>query len=197
MHALEMAEIVERINADRKQWNLLGFIDPQSDNGGAIVNGYPAYSGTELLRKYPNAFIATDHERVTARRLPRERCATLIDPSSFVSRTASIGVGCTIYPNCFVGLHAVIGDFVFCLSGAIINHDCVIGERVVITSGVRLAGSVTIEEDCYIGQGATIRQYTRIGHHSMIGMSGNVLRDVAPHSTMVGNPAVLLRADLK
>ncbi|WP_168120488.1 hypothetical protein [Paenibacillus sp. HB172176] len=192
VHALEMAEIVERINADRQAWHLLGFLEEAQYTEESLL-GYPVFRELDFLIQRPHVFIATDHERKLANLFPRERFATLIDPSSFVSRTASIGNGCVIYPNCFIGLHAEIGDFVFCLSGAIINHDCRIGERTVIASGVKLAGSVMLEADCYIGQGANIRQRVRVGGHSLIGMSGNVLKDVAPYSIMVGNPAELLQ----
>jgi len=118
---------------------------------------------------------------------------SLIHPSAVVSRTAHIGVGCVIYPHCYVGLNARINDFVFCLSGCIINHDDVIEERVIFASGVTLAGVVHVESDCYLGQGCQVRQHLRIGRNSLIGMGAVVVTDVPPNSVMVGNPARKLR----
>ena len=122
-----------------------------------------------------------------------ERLISLIDPGASVSRAATIGAGCVIYPNCFVGFNARLGDRVFCLSGSIINHDDVLEDRVVVASGVSLAGSVTVEADCYLGQACTVRQYLRIGRGSLIGMGAVVIRDVPPNSVIVGNPGRRLR----
>ena len=142
---------------------------------------------------YPEAFLVPDNEWPRSLAIPADRLASLIDPSVFLSRTAVIGAGCVLYPHCFVGLNARIGDAVFCLSGSIINHDAVIENRVVIASGVTLAGSVHVEPDCYLGQACTIRQNVRIGRGSLIGMGAVVVRDVPPGSVIVGNPGRKLR----
>ena len=99
-----------------------------------------------------------------------------------------------IYPHCFVGLNAQLGDSVFCLSGCVINHDNVIEDRVVLASGVTLAGSVHVESACYLGQACSVRQKLRVGSGSMIGMGAVVVKDVAPGSVIVGNPGRVLRA---
>jgi acetyltransferase-like isoleucine patch superfamily enzyme len=94
-----------------------------------------------------------------------------------------------IYPHCFVGARAEIGDFLFCLSGSVINHNDIIEDRVTLTSGVVLAGDVHVEEGCYLGQSSTVRELLRIGKGSIIGMGAVVLHNVPPNSVVVGNPA--------
>jgi acetyltransferase-like isoleucine patch superfamily enzyme len=114
-------------------------------------------------------------------------------PTMKSSRTANIGRGCVIYPHCFIGLNARVGDVVFALSGCVINHDDVIGDRVTLASRAALAGEVTVEPDCYLGQGCLIREKLTIGHGSLIGMGAVVVEDVLPNSVMAGNPARRLR----
>jgi sugar O-acyltransferase (sialic acid O-acetyltransferase NeuD family) len=126
--------------------------------------------------------------------LARERIVNLIDPSAFVSRTARMGAGCVIYPHCFMGLRASLGDFVFMLAGAVINHDDALADLVVVCSGVALAGGVQVEAGCYLGQGCTVRQNLRIGRGSLIGMGAVVAQDGSPGSVMAGNPARVLPA---
>jgi sugar O-acyltransferase (sialic acid O-acetyltransferase NeuD family) len=193
VHSTEMAEIVERVNRVSPTWNVLGFVSVSGERVGERRNGYPVLGSWEVLQAYPDVALVSDNEAARQGNVPRERLVSLIDPSTFVSRTATIGAGCVFYPHCFIGLNARIGDEVFCLAGSVINHDDVLEDRVIVASGVTLAGSVHVESDCYLGQGCTVRQYVRIGRGSLIGMGAVVLRDVPPNSVIVGNPGRRLR----
>jgi len=204
-HGPEMAEIVEAVNRVKETWHLRGFISPDGHRVGESINGYPVLGTMDVLRDYPDAAVVPHNEGGYRLNVPpdqRSGLVSLIHPSAVVSRTATIGVGCVIYPHCYVGLNARINDFVFCLSGCIINHDDVIEERVILASGVTLAGAVHVESDCYLGQGCQVRQYLRISQNSsvprvrkadLIGMGAVVVKDVPPNSVMVGNPARKLR----
>ena len=194
VHGAEMAEIVERVNQVERKWNLIGHIAPR-ETDETEFHGRPILGTKEALERCPGAVWIPDNEfpRGDLAALPRERFITLIDPSVFVSSTAKIGKGCVFYPNCYIGLKATIGDFVFALSGSVINHDDRIEDRVVFASGATLAGFVTVESDCYLGQSCSVRQSLTIGQKSLIGMGAVVIRDVPPNSVMVGNPARKLR----
>jgi sugar O-acyltransferase (sialic acid O-acetyltransferase NeuD family) len=193
-HSLEMAEIVERANQVEPTWELLGFVS--ASRGGTTERriGYPVIGGPEVWDEHAEASLLPEFGWPREAEPPRDRLVSLVDPSAVVSRTAQVGVGCVIYPNCFVGADARLGDFVFCLSGSVINHDDVIEERVTLASGALLAGEVRVEAECYLGQGCMVRQKLRIGRGSTIGMGAVVVADVEPGSIMVGNPARPLRA---
>ena len=195
VHGAEMAEIAERASNAGAPWRLRGFAVPdnRADMVGTTVNDYPVLGTRQVLERHPDCCVVPDNEYREPIGLPRERIANLIDPSAFVSRTARLGAGCVIYPHCFVGLNASLGDFVFMLAGAVINHDASLEDRVVVCSRVALAGGVHVEAGCYLGQGCTIRQNLRIGRDSLIGMGAVVVKDVPPASVMAGNPARKLR----
>ena len=188
IHNLEMAEFVERVNQVKPTWNLIGFVSADGHGVGEVRNGYPVVGGPEAINRYPDAALVWEYGW-PREGTPRERLISLIDPSSFVSRTATIGVGCVIYPNCFIGANASVGDCAFVLGGCVINHDDVLERGVTLASGVMLAGEIHVEADCYLGQACTVRQKLRIGRGSMIGMGAAVIADVEPNSVMVGNPA--------
>jgi sugar O-acyltransferase (sialic acid O-acetyltransferase NeuD family) len=188
-----MVEIVERVNAATPTWRLLGFLAPDESQVGSERNGIRVLGTAASLAEYRDVLCVPDNTWPHARTPPRERLASLIDPSAFVSRTAKIGAGVVLYPNSFVGLDATLGDRDFCLSGCVINHGCVVQERVVMASGVTLAGSVVVEPDVYLGQSCTVKQHVTLGRGSLIGMGAVVIHDVPPGSVVVGNPGRVIR----
>jgi sugar O-acyltransferase (sialic acid O-acetyltransferase NeuD family) len=195
VHAAEMVHIVERVNAREPTWRLLGHIAPKGGNVPAELAGTPVLGTAENLGDYPSAKLVPDNEFPKSIEIPAERLVSLVDPDTYVHPTASVGPGCVLYPNCFVGFRAVLGDRVFALCGVTVNHDDAVGDRTVFASGATLAGNVTVEEDCYMGQSSTVRQFVRIGRGSMIGMGAVVVKDVEPYSVMAGNPARKLRSN--
>jgi sugar O-acyltransferase (sialic acid O-acetyltransferase NeuD family) len=196
VHALEMVEIVERVNRVEPTWNLLGMVTADREMAGRTLNGALVLGMPGDLFRYPGAgLVPSWADWASMGSVPVERLVTLVDPTAFVSRTASIGRGCVVYPHCYVGLNARLDDLVFALPGCVINHDDIIGRGTALASGAQLAGSVTVEQDCYLGQACTVRQLLRIGRHSMIGTGAVVIHNVEADSVMAGNPARRIRAN--
>lgn len=196
VHAAEMADIVARANLVRPIWKLLGclaFDERQRDAAGKALNGMPVLGTRDALPSFGTARFVADNTWPVDAEVPMERLVSLVDPSTFVARSARIGRGCVVYPHCTIGHNAVLGERVFCLSGCVVNHDDVVADRTQIASQVSLAGYVTVESGCYLGQSCSVRQNVTIGNGSFIGMGAIVLHDVPPNSVMVGNPARKLR----
>jgi hypothetical protein len=195
VHAAEMVEIVARANEAGADWDLLGLIAPRdrAPEGTPELNGCPILGTWAEVDRFPRAWFVPCNEWPRPGSAPRERLATLVDPSAFVSRTARLGAGCVVYPGCYIGLSAVLGDRVFMLSGSIVNHDVRLADDVVVCSGVSLAGGVSVEPACYLGQACTIRQNLRIGRGSLVGMGSVVVKDVPAGVVVAGNPARKLR----
>ncbi len=194
VHGAEMAEIAERASAAGAPWRLKGFAVPEGSESlvGTEINGYPVLGTHETIGQHSDCCMVADNEYDDPIEVPSERLVSLIDPSAFVSRTAEVGPGCVIYPGCFVGLRASLGERVFVLANSTINHDDRLAKRVVVCSGVTLAGGVKVDEGCYLGQACTVRQNLRIGRGSLIGMGAVVTKDVEPGTVMAGNPARVL-----
>jgi sugar O-acyltransferase (sialic acid O-acetyltransferase NeuD family) len=194
-HAMEMAEIVERVNALRPTWRMLGYIASQRQSGlvNSRLNEYQVLGTPDIISSFPEAHFVPSVVFHDVLNLPPGRMVSLIDPTAYVPRTSHIGPGSVIYPHCFVGGHTSTGERLFMLSGGVLNHDNVIGNNVCVCAHATTAGYVSVEDGCYLGQACAIRQHLRIGRDSLIGMGAVVIRDVPPNSVMVGNPAHKLR----
>ncbi|MCX2683580.1 serine O-acetyltransferase [Campylobacter sp. MIT 21-1685] len=101
-----------------------------------------------------------------------------------------------------VDLHpqAVLGRRVFIdhANGVVIGQTAVIEDDVLIYQGVTLGGTSlekgikrhpTIKKGVIIGSGAKILGNITIGENAKIGSNAVVVKDVAPHLTVVGIPA--------
>ena len=182
IHVLEVIDIVRMTG----KFNFIGMIRNSSDGPSSFM-GYPVLGGPDALTQYPDALSAPLH--VWKERGERTNWVSIIAPSSFISSSAVLGVGCIIYPNCFIGANAQLGDGIFMLSGSVINHDCVIEDNVTITTGVTLAGSVRVKTGAYLGQACTVKQLLTVGENCLVGMGAVVTRDVPDGKTVKGCPA--------
>ena len=52
-----------------------------------------------------------------------------------------------------------------------------------------MGGSVVVEEYASIGVGASVKPGVTIGKGSIVGVGAAVIKDVSPHSVVVGVPA--------
>ena len=82
-----------------------------------------------------------------------------------------------------------VGAFVTILSTTIVGYDVHIGDYCQIGSFVFIGGSVRIGDDVVIHPHATILPGVDVGAGAVVGAGSVVIRDVAPGTTVMGNPA--------
>jgi hypothetical protein len=78
-------------------------------------------------------------------------CVSLVDPSSQISRHATIGQGVYIDWNVQVNAGAVIGDFTNIYCGTVIGHDNLIGRNCVFQRHSMLIGDNIVGDNVYFG----------------------------------------------
>lgn len=112
----------------------------------------------------------------------------------YVQSRNSIVSGVDIHPAARIG-QGVMFDHA---TGIVVGETAVIEDNVSILQGVTLGGTgkeggdrhPKVRENVMIGSGAKILGNIDIGVGAKIGAGSVVLRDVAPHTTVVGVPAV-------
>lgn len=122
--------------------------------------------------------------------------ATLVDPTSIVARSASIGAGTFINAGCVIAGGARIGERVVVNRSASIGHHATLGDYASIGPGAVLAGSVTADRGATLGAGAIVLPGVHIGANAVVA-AGSVVRESIPPNTLVGgNPLRVLRTGI-
>ena len=115
----------------------------------------------------------------------------------FIAAGTRRKTGVDIHPAAVVGKGVFIDHGV----GVVIGETCEIGNNCTIYQGVTLGGTgkdigkrhPTIECDVMISSGAKVLGPITIGHNSKIGAGSVVLKEVPPHSTVVGIPGRIVK----
>ncbi len=144
---------------------------------------YFTYSGVIALRKYRLAHWFYRHGHKFIARV--------------ISQRAKKRTGIEIHPAATIGRRLFIDHG----TGVVIGETAEIGDDVVIYQGVTLGGSgkdkgkrhPTIQDRVMISSGAKVLGPFTVGHDSKIGANSVVLKEVPPHSTVVGVPGRVVK----
>jgi serine O-acetyltransferase len=125
-----------------------------------------------------------------------ERIRVPVLPRLLMTIARMLG-GIEIHPSARIGR----GLFIDHGMGVVIGETAVLGHNVTIFQGVTLGGTgkekgkrhPTIGDNVVIGAGAKVLGNITIGSDSMIGANAVVIKDVPPHSTVVGVPGRITR----
>lgn len=114
-----------------------------------------------------------------------------------ISQITRFFTGIEIHPGAVIGKRLFIDHGM----GVVIGETCEIGDDVVLYQGVTLGGSgkekgkrhPTVGNNVVIGSGAKVLGSFKVGDQSNIGANSVVLREVPPHTTVVGVPGKVVR----
>lgn len=184
---------------ETQPWELV-FVDdhPASSN----VNGHPVMTYEQwLLLSATSRHICLAIANGVVREKLMSRCdgdgvlAFEVKAANVVVMDdVQIGTGAILSPFVTLTSNVRIGQQFHANIYSYVAHDCVIGDFVTFAPGVHCNGNVVVEDHAYIGTGAILRQGQPgkplvIGRGAVVGMGAVVTKDVAPGTTVVGNPA--------
>jgi sugar O-acyltransferase (sialic acid O-acetyltransferase NeuD family) len=121
--------------------------------------------------------------------------ATIVDPTSTVARSTSLGEGTYINAGVVIAGATQIGAFAFINRSASIGHHVEIADFVSIGPGATVAGMVRIGQGAVIGAGAVILPTLEIGRNAVISAGAVVREAVADHCLVAGNPAQVVKTN--
>lgn len=184
---------------------VLGFAfdDPAFSAG---INGWPVLCGTrEAYANYKDdesvkfvfALYRSDllEERIALREslgIPLERFLSFVHPTAYIAKSAQLGQGNIILANCAINCNVILGNFNTMNTNAMIGHDTVLGNNNFIAAHTCIGSGLVIGNGNFTGLNCSIRNFVQMGDYNLIGMASNVVKNVANHTTLIGNPAKVL-----
>jgi sugar O-acyltransferase (sialic acid O-acetyltransferase NeuD family) len=192
----ETALMIEQINEDKKQWNVIGFIDDEKSKGER-VDDLPVLGNSLLLSDFKNISvviaIADPVSRANiAKRIQNQKIGfpKLIHPDANLGSKSNIILeGSIVTAGCILTTGIHIHSFVIVNLLTSIGHDVLIESNSSIMPGCSISGNVKIGERVLIGTGAKLLQNVTIGPNSTIGAGAVVTRDVKVGDVVIGVPA--------
>jgi len=199
--ARETRQIVEDINQDGGDWNLIGFLDENSERHGDQMHGLPVLGSLEWLEQHPHTTVtvaigsSVDRRKIALEllRVGHTRFTTLVHPLAWISQRVGIGPGTIIDAGALISPDARLGEHVILNNNCTIGHDTVLEDYVTVAPNASIAGEVHIGEGCDIGANCTIIQRKSVGHWSVVGAGAVVVKDVPSNVTVVGVPAQAIK----
>ena len=194
----EVAQLIEDINADKKTWNLLGFVDETPEKQRTVINNHAVLGDFNWLEKNQEnkwwTVCAIGNPKDKYKLVNRmsaydHHFANLIHPDAKVSRLAELGTGCIVCCHSFISVNTKIGNHVSINPGCGIGHDTIIEDYATLYWKVILSGTVLIHEGCEIGTKTEVIPKKTVGKWSIIGAGAVVIHDIPENCTSVGIPA--------
>jgi sugar O-acyltransferase (sialic acid O-acetyltransferase NeuD family) len=112
-----------------------------------------------------------------------------VHDTAIVSEMAEIGHGNFVGARAIINAKAKVGSHCIIQSGAIVEATAQLEDFVQVGTGTNIGAGVSIGEKAFIGSGVTIVAGIKIGSGARIGAGSVVVENVAPRSTVFGNPA--------
>ena len=154
-------------------------------DGCAILAGAVVFAGTRLGR----GVVVGDQACV------RERCEladeVVVGRGSLVENDTTIGARTRIQANAYVTAYSTLEEDVFVAPCVVTTNDNFMGRT---EARLELMRGPTIRRGARIGGGAVLLPGIEVGEEAFVGAGAVVVRDVAPRTVVVGNPARVLRA---
>ncbi|MEO8721248.1 MAG: acetyltransferase [Ginsengibacter sp.] len=194
----EVTMLIEQINANKPEWDLIGFYDDAAEKG-TWINDYIVLGGMEELNEVQEPLavaIAVGDPKLKKKIHDSILNAhifypTLIHPTVITGnrKFLSIGQGCIIGPGNIFTVNIQIGDFVILSIFCSVGHDTIIKDYASFMPAVNISGEVIIGEFVFVGTGAKIINQIEIGRETIVGAGAIVSNSLPEKCTAVGVPA--------
>ena len=201
-HARSVLNAFRDSNKEKKQWEILGFIDEDKNNHKQILCDTPVLGGFDWLDKNGskniyviNAVASPGIKKKMVEKAQKRnlRFCSLIHPSVWKSEYVINGEDTFIAAGNILTTYITIGNHVIINLSCTIGHDSIVEDFATLAPGIHVSGNALIHEGADIGAGSVILPGVNIGAWSVVGAGSVVNKDIPPSVTAAGVPARIIR----
>lgn len=109
---------------------------------------------------------------------------SFIHPSAIV-KSDSIGEGCLIFEQAYIGPYTTIGDGNIFFPKSMLSHHSNAGNFNFFSVGCSVAGNVKIGDNCFLGNNSTTKDAVNIGSYTLLGAGCYVSCDTNEYDVIV------------
>lgn len=168
-------------------------------NGYSILGNSNSIEQAFLNKEFDDLIIGIGYKHLEIRKSLFEKFektisfGRIIHSSSWIDKSAKIGIGCVIYPRCCIDANVIIENNTILNLECTVSHDTIVGKHSFLSPRIALAGFVKIEELCIIGINSTIIDNLTIASKTQIGGGTVVIKNITESGLYVGNPHKFIR----
>ena len=181
-HCKSVIDVIEQ----EGQFQIAGIID-KAELFESNILGYPVIGNDSDLENFAKKY---SHALVTIGQIksfePKKNLFSLakkagfimpsiVSPRAYISKHAIIGNGVVVMHGAIINANASIGDNCIINTNALIEHDCKVYENCHISTNTTINGDVIIESGCFIGSGSILRESIKIFKNSFI-KAGSIVK---------------------
>lgn len=191
-------EVLWLANTLADQWRVIGFLD---DGPLSEVGGYSVLGRIGDASKYSKAWfvVAVGNPRSRRKivdalhRSSSPKFATLVASGACVGPKVTLGEGIIVTEGCILTTDIILGAHNIINLNCTIGHDVRTGDFCTIAPVAAVSGNVHLGAGVEVGTGAAIKQGVKIGEGAVAGMGSCVVKDIAPDTVVIGNPAKVMK----
>ncbi|GAA1888797.1 acetyltransferase [Paeniglutamicibacter psychrophenolicus] len=183
---------------DTGDHEVVGMLDDFTALHGHLVAGVRVLGGIALAAERSELLLVCAGNGQVRRGIVHRLRTLGVGPERYaghVSRSASVGVGCSlgpgsiVLPGCVLTCDVTVGAHVVLMPRVVLTHDNHLGDYATLAAGVVLGGGTCIGAAAYLGMNASVRQDLEVGDGAVLGMGAVLLQDQPANCTWAGNPA--------
>ena len=188
--------VVETIKLTNEYDEIL-FLDDNLEKkifGKNIFGSTQMYSEENIKKRFSNAIVALGDSTLRINWIEKlinegYEVPTVIHPKTYISPSATIGIGSVVFAGAVIQPEVNIGIGVIINTSSSVDHNVQIADGTHVCPGVSIAGNVNIGKNSWVGIGSSIIQGINIGNNATIGAGSVVINDIPDKSKVVGVPA--------
>lgn len=192
----EIYHLATQTNEYLKDYQIAGFLDDKEDALSGYDNYPPIISSVEnYVVKEEDVFICALGDVIYKRKYIElilnkgGKFINLVHKDASISPNVKIGIGCIFSRYSAISCDVEIGNFNTFQAYSVLGHDVKVGDYCHFNTYAFVGGFAKIGNDVTLHTGAIIHPHKKVAEKAVVGASAVVIRNVAPNTTVYGNPA--------